>query len=333
MITLAAASTLRGLSGTATAITCSVFGDEIASGTDAFKKLFQGQLATSVATLYTVPGSTQALIKTIILDNTTGSPATATLYVDGTAAANRICSFTIPAGGEAVWAADGWKVLDANGAVATTSSGGSGITALTGDVTASGSGSVAATLATVNSNVGSFGTATQVGTHTVNGKGLITAASNTAIQIARTQVDDMATGSNPAFPLGTGAWTTYTPTLTQSATVTKTLQYASYNRTGRIITGSVSLTVTGAGTAANTVLIGLPVAAASSATLVIGSAFLYDDSAGALLSGALVINTTTTARISPPGTSGVGYLGTSVFTAGLASPDQVSYFFCYEAAT
>jgi len=48
------------------------------------------------------------------------------------------------------------------------------ITALTGDVTASGPGSAAVTLATVNSNVGSFTNANI----TVNGKGLITAASN-----------------------------------------------------------------------------------------------------------------------------------------------------------
>lgn len=48
------------------------------------------------------------------------------------------------------------------------------ITALTGDVTASGPGSVAATLATVNGNVGSFTNANI----TVNAKGLIIAASN-----------------------------------------------------------------------------------------------------------------------------------------------------------
>lgn len=48
------------------------------------------------------------------------------------------------------------------------------ITALTGDMTASGPGSVTATLATVNSNVGSFTNANI----TVNAKGLITAASN-----------------------------------------------------------------------------------------------------------------------------------------------------------
>lgn len=50
------------------------------------------------------------------------------------------------------------------------------ITALTGDITASGPGSVAATLATVNSNVGSF----TYSSITVNAKGLITAASSGA---------------------------------------------------------------------------------------------------------------------------------------------------------
>jgi hypothetical protein len=55
------------------------------------------------------------------------------------------------------------------------------ITALTGDVTASGAGSVTATLATVNSNVGSFGSSTSIPSFTVNGKGLITAASGNAV--------------------------------------------------------------------------------------------------------------------------------------------------------
>lgn len=52
----------------------------------------------------------------------------------------------------------------------------SAITALTGDVTATGPGSVAATLATVNSTTGPFGDSTHIPTITVNGKGLITNA-------------------------------------------------------------------------------------------------------------------------------------------------------------
>jgi len=58
---------------------------------------------------------------------------------------------------------------------------GSYITALTGDVTASGPGSVAATLATVNTNVGTFGSSTAIPVITVNGKGLVTAISTAAV--------------------------------------------------------------------------------------------------------------------------------------------------------
>lgn len=52
--------------------------------------------------------------------------------------------------------------------------------ALTGDITTV-AGALATTLATVNSNTGSFGSGTQVGSFTVNGKGLITAASNVTV--------------------------------------------------------------------------------------------------------------------------------------------------------
>lgn len=71
---------------------------------------------------------------------------------------------------------------------------GSGITQLTGDVTAGpGSGSQATTLATVNSNVGTFGSASTVYQGAVNGKGLTTAASSVAIQIAESQVTNLTT--------------------------------------------------------------------------------------------------------------------------------------------
>lgn len=69
--------------------------------------------------------------------------------------------------------------------------------ALTGDVTAS-QDSNATTLATVNANVGTFGTATQVSTVTVNAKGLVTVASNTAIAVPSTQVTDFTEAAQDA---------------------------------------------------------------------------------------------------------------------------------------
>jgi hypothetical protein len=75
--------------------------------------------------------------------------------------------------------------------------GATGIT-LTGDVTGASSGIAAITtaLATVNSNVGSFGTSTFIPSFTVNGKGLITAASATAIPTATTSVTGLLTSTD-----------------------------------------------------------------------------------------------------------------------------------------
>lgn len=77
----------------------------------------------------------------------------------------------------------------------------------TGDVT----GSTALTLATVNSNVGAFGSASSVATFTVNAKGLTTAAGATSIQIAESQVtglvSDLALKAPLASPTFTGTVT------------------------------------------------------------------------------------------------------------------------------
>lgn len=70
------------------------------------------------------------------------------------------------------------------------------ITALTGDGTATGPGSVAFTLATVNGNVGSFGSSSAVPSFTVNAKGLITAASSQQLSLT--------TGVSGVLPIANG---------------------------------------------------------------------------------------------------------------------------------
>jgi hypothetical protein len=90
---------------------------------------------------------------------------------------------------------------------------GSAITALTGDGTATGPGSVPFTLATVNSNVGTFGSSTSIPSFTVNAKGLITAASGNAVVApagtltGTTLASNVVTSSLTAVgTIGTGTW-------------------------------------------------------------------------------------------------------------------------------
>jgi len=126
---------------------------------------------------------------------------------------------------------------------------GGGITALTGDVTASGSGSVAATLPTVNSNAGSFGDATHVGTFTVNGKGLITAASNTAITFPVTLSNSVAltnkdlTGAGNTFPTFNQSTTGNAATATNLTGLTTSV--ATLNNQSGTNTGDQTITLTG----------------------------------------------------------------------------------------
>lgn len=182
MITLDAGATLRGVAGTATAVTYTLAGDEKATS-DSYKVLAQGQLPSSAGTLYTAPALTAALIQRIMLANATGTAVTVSLYINGTAAGNLIVSLTVPANGSAYFTHQGWRVLDSAGIPVTTAT-----VTLTGDVTGTGSSTIATTLATVNGNVGSFGTASNVGQFTVNAKGLTTAAVNVPIQITPSQV-------------------------------------------------------------------------------------------------------------------------------------------------
>jgi hypothetical protein len=77
------------------------------------------------------------------------------------------------------------------------------ITQLTGDGSAIGPGNTTLTLSTVNSNVGSFGSASMSPTFTVNGKGLITAASQSSIAAPASGI----TGVVNVINGGTGATT------------------------------------------------------------------------------------------------------------------------------
>jgi hypothetical protein len=125
------------------------------------------------------------------------------------------------------------------------------------------------------------------------------------------------------------AWTPFTPTLTQSGAVTFTISYAKYLRIGRLIVAEVWLAVTGTGTGAVKVSVGVPVVGV--VDNVCGSFHLVDVSAGLNYTGvAYMEGTNTIIGIANAQTAGFGQAS---FTAALASGDTVRYSIMYEAAS
>jgi hypothetical protein len=118
MIFLAPSGTIRGVCGTASALTVTIFGMEYSSPTETYKVLAQTTVPSSVGTLYTASGVT-AFIKTIVIANTTGSAVSGLiLYVNGTAATNQLTgSLTIPANGMLIVTDHEITVYDGNGNV------------------------------------------------------------------------------------------------------------------------------------------------------------------------------------------------------------------------
>lgn len=150
MLVIGAGDSLYGVAGTATAITVTATGVSVtaSSGAEVLQKLYQGQLPSAAASLFTVPAGQSYVIKTLTVTNSSGSPvAGISLFISGSAASNSILGgITIESGSTATFGENGWQVTDANGQILVASITG-GITQLTGDITAGpGSGSQVATV-------------------------------------------------------------------------------------------------------------------------------------------------------------------------------------------
>lgn len=143
---------------------------------------------------------------------------------------------------------------------------------------------------------------------------------------------DVATAT--AAVAGLGEWQAWTPTVTQSGSVTVTNTSSRYTRIGDTVHFHALLAVTGSGTGGNAVVVSLPVTAATSGQA-IGFGWITDSSAGGpRYTGTAVAASTTTLQLVPDSGVGnyTGNLGAANFTAGLASGDTISVSGTYEAA-
>lgn len=130
-----------------------------------------------------------------------------------------------------------------------------------------------------------------------------------------------------------GRWMDWTPTVTQSGSVTITVNYARYIVTQSMVIGRARVTVTGSGTTNNAIVIGgIPAAVqpanAGATRDVIGTILILDAGTGNY-QGALVAT-------AAGSWNGVGHGLTSVFGVtpnfGLANTDQIGIQFAYERA-
>lgn len=132
-----------------------------------------------------------------------------------------------------------------------------------------------------------------------------------------------------------GAWTSWTPTLTQSGAVTKTVTYAKYLKLGRTVLGQVALVAAGAGTANNAITVSMPFTAVNGSNMPAGAGYVFDSSAGTLYPAVLLNSTTAVWSFLPSSAAGSTVLGASgaPMSAALASGDTIQFSFHYEATS
>lgn len=125
------------------------------------------------------------------------------------------------------------------------------------------------------------------------------------------------------------AWETWAPVVAQPGGIAGTVNFARYTRIQKLVIGTFSIAITGAGTAGNALSISLPITA-NTLTAVHGSGLLYDASATTMYNGTFY-NVTSTAAWFIGDWASVGVWGT-IPGLGIANGDVWRGTFVYEAA-
>lgn len=327
-VTSVSVTTANGFAGTVAtgtttpAITLSTTVTGILQGNGtAISAATTGNLTSTPTTNLVVTGGTGAVLGTGVLLTLTGASLIestssvltitgATNAVLGTGVSIQVKQATTSVSG--YLSSTDWTTFNGKQAA------GNYITALTGDLTASGPGSVASTLATVNANVGSFA----ISTVTVNAKGLVTAAS--AATTTGTGSVVLATSPTLITPiLGAAAGTSLSLSgLTASQAVftdgSKNLISNAITGTGNVVMSTsptiASPTITGTSSGANETLSGT--LAVTGATTLTGGIVGSNGTSGATAGNVGQVITASASAVTAPATNVWGDLTSISLTPG-----------------
>lgn len=123
----------------------------------------------------------------------------------------------------------------------------------------------------------------------------------------------------------------WSPTITQTGSVTRTVTYGRYWQTGKRVHATCYLSVTGSGSGTASILLSLPVTSVSmGAFQALGSGWINDASGSVHWDGTVCFNSTTSCGLRTKGD--VGFVGATATAFNLASGDIISFTLDYEAA-
>jgi hypothetical protein len=123
-------------------------------------------------------------------------------------------------------------------------------------------------------------------------------------------------------------WTSYTPTITQGVTLSKTVNYAKYKQIGKTLYVNISMTITSGGTAGNRIRTSLPIPVISADVVVLGSGYYFDAGTAHYPGTAIIYDVNTVELYTHASANAIG--ASPGVTA--ANNDVMAYNLVYEVA-
>jgi hypothetical protein len=149
-----------------------------------------------------------------------------------------------------------------------------------------------------------------------------------AFNVANTYTQSQVDGFITSLGGTSTGWTSYTPTLTQGATLTKTVNYARYKQIGKTVFVNIAMTITSGGTAGSRIRTSLPIPMISTDIVNLGSGY-YFDAGTAHYSGVAIMYDASTVELYTHATANA-FGASPAVTA--ANNDVIAYSLTYEVA-